>query len=125
MIGANVLLARQAGAAAGDRYLARAEAIADKALRHYAGTYQTRPAAFNAILFRNLLQLHAATADAGLRDRILTAMRGYADLAWTAHRDLHDRFRFSGGPATLLDQSAAVQVYALLAWDPADYHRLA
>jgi hypothetical protein len=125
MIGANVLLARQGGAEGGGRYLARAEAIADKALRRYAGTYESRPAAFNAILFRNLLQLHAATADAGLRHRIRAAMRGYADLAWTAYRDRHDRFRFTRGPATLLDQSALVQVYALLAWDPADYAALA
>src|SRR6185437_4494927 len=53
MVGANVLLARHAGP--GAPYLARAEAIAAKALRHYAGTYERCPAAFNAILFRNLL----------------------------------------------------------------------
>jgi hypothetical protein len=135
MIGANVLLARQAatrahsGAGANadpdDPYLVRAEAIAAKALRHYAGTYEDRPAAFNAILFRNLLQLHAATADAGLRQRIRHAMSAYAGAAWTAHRDRHDRFRFGRGGPTLLDQSAMVQVYALLAWDPDDYRSLA
>ena len=65
MIGANVLLARQADR--GAPYLARAEAIAAKALRHYSGSYESQPAAFNAILFRNLLGLHAATADEGLR----------------------------------------------------------
>jgi predicted alpha-1,6-mannanase (GH76 family) len=129
MIGANVLLARRAGAGAGagagGPYLARAEAIAAKVLRHYAGMYESQPAAFNAILFRNLLQLHAATADAGLRDRIRAAIRRYGDAAWTARRDRHDRFRFGRGPATLLDQSAMVQVYALLAWDPGDYSALA
>jgi Glycosyl hydrolase family 76 len=125
MIGANVLLARRAGADASAPYLARAEAIATKALRHYAGAYLRQPAAFNAILFRNLLQLHAATADAGLRERIRGAMGVYAEAAWTGHRDRHDRFRFGRGGPTLLDQSAMVQVFALLAWDPGDYGALA
>ncbi|MGH2895581.1 MAG: glycoside hydrolase family 76 protein, partial [Solirubrobacteraceae bacterium] len=129
MIGANVLLARQAArgddAGAGEPYLARAEAIAAKALRHYAGTYVDQPAAFNAILFRNLLQLRAATADAALREQISGAMSAYAEAAWIAHRDRHDRFRFTRRGPTLLDQSAMVQVYALLAWDPADYGALA
>jgi hypothetical protein len=125
MIGANVLLARHAGADAGAPYLARAEAIAARALRHYAGAYEDHPAAFNAILFRNLLQLHAATADAGLRERIRSAMSAYAEAAWAAHRDPHDRFRFRRGGPTLLDQSAMVQIFALLAWDPGDYGALA
>jgi hypothetical protein len=126
MIGANVLLARQAGVGtAGGVYLRRAEAIAAKALRHYAGVYEGQPPAFNAILFRNLLQLHAATADARLRERIRGAMCAYAETAWTAHRDGRDRFRFSPGGPTLLDQSAMVQIYALLAWDAEDYAALA
>jgi hypothetical protein len=127
MIGANVLLARHADADAdaGALYVARAEAIADRALRHYAGAYESQPPAFNAILFRNLLQLHAATADADLRARIRGPMGAYADMAWTARRDRHDRFRFGRAAPTLLDQSAMVQVYALLAWDPGDYAVLA
>jgi predicted alpha-1,6-mannanase (GH76 family) len=126
MIGANVLLARQAGPDGGvdGPYLARAEAIAAKALRHYAGRYEDQPAAFNAILFRNLLGLHAATADADLREQIRGAMSAYAGAAWTSHRDRHDRFRFARGGPTLLDQSAMVQVYALLAWNPEDYGTL-
>jgi predicted alpha-1,6-mannanase (GH76 family) len=129
MIGANVLLARQAGAGgastAGGPYLARAEAIAANALRHYAGAYERQPPAFNAILFRNLLQLHVATVDAGLREGIRDAMASYAEAAWNAHRDRHDRFRFGRGGPTLLDQSAMVQVFALLAWDPGDYGAVA
>ena len=125
MIGANVLLARAAGRDERARYLARAEAIADKALRRYAGAYQEQPPAFNAILFRNLLQLHAASADAGLRERIRGAVSVYGDMAWTVHRDRHDRFRFRRSGPTLLDQSAMVQVYALLAWRPEDYGALA
>jgi hypothetical protein len=127
MIGANVLLARQAGAGGAGRapYLARAEAIAARALRHYAGAYEHQPPAFNAILFRNLLQLHAATADVRLRERIRAAISAYAGAAWTAHRDRHDRFHFARGGPTLLDQSAMVQIYALLASDPEDYAALA
>jgi hypothetical protein len=122
MIGANVLLARHATAGP---YLARAEAIAARALSHYARAYDRQPAAFNAILFRNLLQLHAASDDTGLRDRILATVHAYADAAWTANRDRHDRFRFSRGGPTVLDQSAMVQIYAMLAWEPAGYARLA
>jgi Glycosyl hydrolase family 76 len=125
MIGANALLARAEGDVDGAPYLARAEAIARKALRHYAGGYHRQPAAFNAILFRNLLLLWAVTADAGLREQIHAAMSAYADAAWNTARDRHDRFRLSRGGLTLLDQSAMVQIYALLAWDPADYRALA
>jgi predicted alpha-1,6-mannanase (GH76 family) len=124
MVGAAVLLARRGGPA-GARYLAGAEAIARKALAHYTPDRLARqPAAFNAIFFRNLLLLHAATADGELRAEILAATRAYADWAWRERRDGHDRFRFSGGEG-LLDQSAMVQVLALLAWDPGDYGRLA
>jgi predicted alpha-1,6-mannanase (GH76 family) len=127
MIGANVLLARQAGSESetGAAYLARAEAIAAKTLRHYAGAYERQPPAFNAILFRNLLQLSAATADVSLRAEIRAAMSAYAQAAWASHRDRHDRFRFGRGGPTLLHQSAMVQIYALLAWHPDDYGALA
>jgi hypothetical protein len=124
MVGLNVLLARIAGGGAGT-HMARARAIAGKALRHYEGEYERQPAAFNAIFFRNLLQLHAATTDAEVRDEIVRTMRGYADHAWDALRDDNDCFRFSGSPTSLLDQSAMVQVLALLAWDPGDYPKLA
>jgi hypothetical protein len=124
MVGLNVLLARTPGGDSGP-YAARAAAIARRALRHYEGAYERQPAAFNAIFFRNLLQLHAATSDDGLRADIIAAMRGYADRAWSDHRDADDGFRFSDGAPTLLDQSAMVQVLALLAWDPAEYGKLA
>jgi hypothetical protein len=125
MVGANVLLDRRAGGAQAG-YLARAEAIARKALRHFAGGgYESQPPAFNAIFFRNLLLLHAATGDAGLRTEIVEAMRAYADRAWSERRDRCDRFHFSRSGVTLLDQSAIVQLLALLAWDPGAYRKLA
>jgi len=137
MVGANVLLARQAGAAqagslarhpsgAQAECLARAEAIARKALRHFGEAgYETQPPAFNAIFFRNLLLLHAATSDAELRIEIIDAMRVYTNRAWCQRRDRNDRFHFSGRGVTLLDQSAMVQLLALLAWDPGGYQKLA
>jgi hypothetical protein len=125
MIGANVLLARRPGTADPARHLARAEAIAGKALDHYADRLDRQPAAFNAIFFRNLLMLHGATGDTGLRVRIRSAMEAYAEAMWSTRRDRRDRVRLARHGATLLDQSATVQTYALLAWDPSDYGRLA
>lgn len=125
MVGANALLARRGGADQA-RYLTRAEAIARKAMRHFsASTYQHQPAAFNAIFFRDLLLLHAATGDAGLRAQILEEIRGYVGYAWHERRDRGDCFHLSNGGVTLLDQSAIVQLLALLAWDPAMYRLLA
>ena len=125
MVGANVLLARRGGEA-GAGYLARAEAIARKALRHFAGGgLERQPPAFNAIFFRNLLLLYDATPDAELRAEIVGAMRAYTDWAWCDRRDRRDRFHLSGRSVTLLDQSAMVQLLALLAWDPGAYRTLA
>jgi hypothetical protein len=123
MIGANVLLARRHPTEQAT-YLGRAEAIAGKALREYAGNYERQPASFNAIFFRNLLLLHAASQDRRLRGEIVAAMRAYADAAWSEARDRRHLFHLRGRP-TLLDQSAIVQVLALLAWQPTEYVSLA
>lgn len=109
MVGLNVALARAPGVARAD-YLGRAEAIARKALARL--TLASQPPAFNAIFFRNLLSLHAASGDARLRDEIVAALRGYTEEV------------SSGRPATLLDQSAIVQLLALLAWEPGAYRKL-
>lgn len=123
MIGANVLLAR-AQPEKRERYLGLAEAVARKALSKLAGEYERQPPAFNAIFFRNLLLLYDASEDEGLRSGIIDAMRGFADAAWSEARDRRDLFHLRGKPA-LLDQSAMVQVLALLAWDPGSYRRVA
>ena len=125
MIGTNVLLERCRTGDNPGRYLARAETIAGKALQRFDGSYDRQPPAFNAIFFRNLLLLHAATSDTELRARILHAMRGYADRAWLEWRDRRNQFHFPGHGVTLLGQSAMVQILALLAWDPEDYRKLA
>jgi hypothetical protein len=125
MVGVNVLLARRGGTAQAE-YLARAAAIARRALRHYAeGGYQRQPPGFNAIFFRNLLLLHADTDDLELRTEIIEAMRGYVEYAWGERRDRRDFFHLPGGGVTLLNQSALVQLLALLAWDPGAYRMLA
>jgi hypothetical protein len=124
MVGTNVLLARRGGESAA-LYLERAEAIARKALRHYSmAELERQPPSFHAILYRNLLLLHAATGDADLRAEIIGAVRRYADWAWDERRDEADRFHVSDQDG-LLDQSAMVQLLALLAWDPADFGKLA
>jgi hypothetical protein len=125
MVGVNVLLARRGGVDAAE-YLGRAEAIARKALQHDAsGWYERQPAAFNAICFRNLLLLHSATGDHALQAAIISAIRGYADRCWDQARDRRTCFHLSDGGVTLLNQSALVQLLALLAWDPRNYRKLA
>ena len=54
-------------------------------------------------------------------------MQGYADRAWDTARDAKTTlFRFKPTRSVaLLDQAALAQIYACLAWDPADYRRLA
>lgn len=125
MIGANVLLARLKSDARAE-YLERAEAIARKALRHFAGEgFARQPPEFNAIFFRNLLLLHPVTRDAELAADIIGAIRRYADHAWYRTRDARDRFHISHGGVTLLGQSAIVQLLALLAWEPSAHGQLA
>ena len=124
MVGLNVLLARARSRPEAD-HLGQAEAIARQALRELAGDRLARqPPAFNAIFFRNLLGLHAVTGDTRLREEIQLAVRAYAQ-ATSAHvlngrRSRRVRIRMS-----LLDESAIVQLLALLAWDPETYDRLA
>ena len=124
MIGASVLFARLRP---DERrvYLERAEAIARKGLRELAQVLSTQPPAFNAIFFRNLLLLHDASEDQQLQTAIIDAMRSYADAALSEAYDRHHLFHMRGGGPSLLDQSAMVQVLALLAWDPARYGLLA
>ena len=95
-------------------------------MRRFSGCgYQRQPAGFNAIFFRNLLLLHAATHDAELRAEITEEIRVYVGYAWHERRDRNDCFHLSNGGMRLLDQSAIVQLLALLAWEPARYGLLA
>lgn len=123
-VAAGVMLQRLTGEA---RYLAEARATADAALAQYgADGFWSQPLIFTAIFFRNLLQLHAETDEPTYRD----AMQAFADRLWhdrTAHDPSTGLFRHDRASAayTLLDQAAAVQVFALLAWPAEQYRRLA
>ncbi len=126
MVAVNVLLARGGEGAARALHLARAEAIAARALRRWSGRWESQPPAFNAILFRNLLMLHQITGDRALRSLIVSELRGLADLAWERWRGRGDLFSPPGAAAvTLLHQSAAVQLLALAAWEPERYELIA
>jgi hypothetical protein len=123
MIGLDVLLARAPSRPEPD-HLDRAEAIARRALRAQAQNRLIRqPPAFNAIFFRNLLALHAATLDARLCEEIQTTVRSYAETAsarvLSASRSRRVRVRTS-----LLDETARVQLLTLSASDPKQYDRL-
>jgi hypothetical protein len=71
------------------------------------------------------LLLHPVTRDPRLQSDIIDHLRRYADDAWDRRRDRRDRFHLPDGGVTLLNQSAIVQLLALLAWDPAAYEKLA
>ena len=86
-----------------------------------------QPAIFNAILFANLLLLQSEAKSQDYRD----IMTRYAERVWRENRDADTGlFRFQGGgggapdpnlrPQTL-HQSAATQIFALLAWTTRDY----
>jgi hypothetical protein len=130
MIGASVLLARRAAATGHHRAAAewtdRAEAMARRSLQHFAGAgLRGQPAEFNAIYFRNLLLLHRASTDQPLRAELTATILAYADWLWHSCRAGEDRFRFKRRGFTLLGQSAVVQIFALLAWDPDAYGLIA
>ncbi len=116
-------------------FLRSAEAIARQTLSTF-GTFENHPPSFNAMCFQNLLMLHAATSDRTLRSNVQQAMRTYADWAWNPATGARDErtnlFHFDDAghpalatqPARVQDQGAMTQLFALLAWDPADYHHL-
>jgi hypothetical protein len=132
MLGARVLQYRLTRDPA---YLHAAEAIARQTLRTF-GDFRNHPPSFNAMCFQNMLMLHAASADATLRARMLSAIQDYGEWAWdpaTRARDPGTNlfyFDDAGRPALgsqaarLQDQGAMTQLYALLAWDQRDYEKL-
>ncbi|HLH66785.1 MAG TPA: glycoside hydrolase family 76 protein [Solirubrobacteraceae bacterium] len=126
MVAVEVLLARGAAGQSRALHLGRAEAIARRALDRWGRGWQRQPPAFIAITMRNLLMLHGPTGDGTLRERISGELAWLSDLAWDRWRGRGDLFSASGsGAATLLDQSAAVQLLALACWPPELYDRLA
>jgi predicted alpha-1,6-mannanase (GH76 family) len=126
LVAADVMRYRVTGDAA---WLARAQSLATAALAHFSPSYYVEhSAAFNAIYFRGLLQLHAVVPAGTLQAAIVSAMQTYAEAVWRDHRSPEGLFRFADSPAnvySVIDQGAALQLFAALAWDPADYPKLA
>jgi hypothetical protein len=132
MIGAHVLQHRLSGDAVA---LQRAEGIARQALKTF-GDFTRQPPSFNAMCMQNMLTLCSVTPDAQLRSRIFDVMRRYADWTWDPASGARDErtnlFYFADDgrpnrghqPARLQDQGAMLQLYALLAWDEANYRLL-
>jgi hypothetical protein len=100
------------------------------------GDFTGQPPSFNVMCFQCMLMLRSVTADTDLQHTMDERMRGYADWTWDPASGARDAqtslFYFSDAgrpvvgqqPARLQDQGAMVQLYALLAWDPADYQHL-
>ncbi|MEN0128624.1 MAG: glycoside hydrolase family 76 protein [Brevundimonas sp.] len=96
-------------------YLDKAKAIARASLAFYAQDDRLagQPIFFNSIYFKNLALLESVTGGHTYRD----AQQAYADRLWAEVRDpATDLFPVGGTATTLLDQAAAVQVFATLAW---------
>jgi hypothetical protein len=130
MIGAATLLYQATGTRS---YLDDAVTGAKGALDHWTqgDNLYDQPAIFNAILFNNLLLLDSVRPN----PRYRAVIEQYANREWTSNRDAATglfHFQPSGGgaydpagPAQTLEQSAMVQIYAALAWNPRDYRWIA
>jgi hypothetical protein len=129
IFGAHLLHYRVSGEVQSLRF---AESIAEQTLSTF-GDFTGQPPSFNAMCFQNLLMLYS---NSELRERILHVMQAYGDWAWDpasgAREPRSNLFFFNDAgapnrghqPARLQDQGAMLQLYALLAWDPAEYARL-
>lgn len=106
-VAAAVLLAQ---ASRDDRYLDAARRKAETALRAYGPAFAGEPRIFVAIFFRDLALLDAVRPDTAYR----SALARYADAEWRSRDPASGLFGDPAG-ATLLDQAAMVQAYALLA----------
>ena len=112
-IGVNVLLYQ----ATHDRtYLARAERIAEAAYGYYVtgGRLESQPVYFNSIFFKNLLLLESVAGGSTYQ----RAMADYAGWVWTTARDARTGLVHFGtsGATQAIEQAAAAQIFAVLAW---------
>ncbi|WP_329228534.1 glycoside hydrolase family 76 protein [Streptomyces sp. NBC_01460] len=112
-VGVGVLLYR----ATGDRsHLSQARRTAEAAYTHFVteGRLLTQPVFFNSIFFKNLLLLESETGGSVYR----RAMADYADHLWSERRDgSTGLMRFDdSGTTQAIEQAAATQIFAVLAW---------
>jgi predicted alpha-1,6-mannanase (GH76 family) len=106
-VAAAVLLAQ---ATHDSRYLDLAQRKAATALDEYGPAFEGEPRIFVAIFFHDLQLLDAVRPD----PRYRAALARYADLQWRRRDSVSGLFVDADG-ASLLDQAAMVQTYALLA----------
>ncbi len=124
-IGADALFYRVTG---DKTYLDRARQTAASALSYLGQDDRLwkQPPAFNAIFFRNLLQLDRIAPDPSYRQ----ALGSYLDRVWTQARDPRTGLFDQGGighygtPGNPLDQGAITQMFALQAMTPAQLSRV-
>lgn len=121
MLGASALLYKATG---DQRYLQRAQQIAQAALAFYGagGRIFTQDVIFNAIFFKNLLLLDSIAPVAGVR----AALQQYTDALWQEadqSSGLLEVQIYNGIP--LLNQAGFTQLFALLAMQPDQYKLLA
>ncbi len=124
-IGADVLFYQVTG---DQTYLDRAKQTAAAALTHLGQDDRLwkQPPAFNAIFFRNLLQLDRIAPDPRYRQ----ALDSYLGRVWTQARDPKTGLFDQGGvghygtPGNPLDQGAITQMFALQAMTPAQLSRV-
>jgi rhamnogalacturonyl hydrolase YesR len=110
MIGANVLFWEVTGDAS---YLRRAKRAANLSLSYFTqGRLRTQPVFFNAIFFDNLNMLDNVRPDRSYTKTI----QQYSDWAWSKRRNKKSGvFSFGTDGGAVLEQSAAVRIYAILA----------
>jgi len=109
MLSSSLLLYRATG---NERYLDRAEAIGQAALARWnIDGLLAQPAAFNALLFTDLLHLNDVRPD----QRFLDLLVEYSDRIWLLQRNPATNLVTTSSPTTLLDQSAAARIFAMIA----------
>lgn len=112
-VGAGVLLY---GATRDRNHLGQARRTAEAAYTHFVteGRLSAQPVFFNSIFFKNLLLLESVTGGSVYR----RAMADYADHLWSERRDSSTGLmRFGAdGKTQAIEQAAAIQIFAVLAW---------
>ncbi|MGW2282964.1 glycoside hydrolase family 76 protein [Streptomyces sp. NPDC001770] len=112
-VGVGVLLHR---ATRDEKYLSQARRTAEAAYTHFVtgGRLLTQPVFFNSIFFKNLLLLESVTGGSVYQ----RAMADYADHIWSEQRDSATGLMHfdDSGTTQAIEQAAATQIFAVLAW---------
>jgi uncharacterized protein YyaL (SSP411 family) len=105
-------------------YLRKASRIASAAYQYFiaGGRLQSQSLPFNAIFFKDTVVLESITGG----KRFRAAMEAYGDWLWDQRDATTGVFRLPGKSRTdVIEQAAATQLYATLAWPRAAVEQLA